>query len=220
MTSPDDPLERLMAAMADGDLAALWEFHETFEVKLRAVVLANVRSMHRPDVVADRDRIDALTADAAMIVFDRAAGWRPGGAAPWNWAARAIRSMIAADIGHRSVELGNDDSLDGEAGAAPAGMGGGTDLTIEALASSHPGLAVLEEAYRSVSSERDQHAAWLFRVQKVNGDPSPAHTVADEFGISAANARQIHKRHFARVHAVVWNDERYLPLRALPWFAA
>ena len=219
MTSPDDPLERLMAAMADGDLAALWEFHETFEAKLRVIVLANVRSMHRPDVATDRDRIDALTADAAMIVFDRAGGWKPVGAAPWNWAARAIRSMIAADIGHRSFELGNDDSLDGEAGAAPAGVGD-TDLTIEALASSQPSLAVLEEAYRSVSSERDQRVAWLFRVQKVNGDTSPAHTVADEFGISAANARQIHKRHFARVHAAVWNEDRFVPLRGLPWFAA
>ena len=29
MTSPDDPLEPLMAAMAAGDLAALWSFHET-----------------------------------------------------------------------------------------------------------------------------------------------------------------------------------------------
>ena len=53
MTSPDDPLEPLMAAMAAGDLAALWSFHETYEAKLRAVVLANVRSMHRPDIVRD-----------------------------------------------------------------------------------------------------------------------------------------------------------------------
>ncbi|MEK9999316.1 MAG: hypothetical protein VW623_04355, partial [Acidimicrobiaceae bacterium] len=129
MTSPDDPLEPLMAAMAAGDLAALWSFHETYEAKLRAVVLANVRSMHRPDIVRDAERIDSLTADAAMVIFDRAAGWKPGGAKPWNWAARAIRSMIAADIGHRQVALGNDDSLDGEAGSAP--VMSDADLTIE-----------------------------------------------------------------------------------------
>ena len=105
--------------MAAGAPAAWWSFHETFEAKLRAVVLANVRSMHRPDIVRDAERIDSLTADAAMVIFDRAAGWKPGGAKPWNWAARAIRSMIAAEIGHRQVELGNDDTLRGEAGSAP-----------------------------------------------------------------------------------------------------
>ena len=96
----------------------------------------------------------------------------------------------------------------------------GADLTIERLASIDPALTILEDAYRSVSSERDQQAAWLFRVQKVNGDPSPAHTVADEFGISPAYARKIHERHFARVRAAVLEEDRYRPLRALPWFAA
>jgi len=220
MLTTDDPLERLMSAMATGDLAALWEFHETFEPKLRAVVLANIRSMHRPDIASDRDRVDALTADAAVVIFDRAAGWQPGGAKPWNWAARAIRSMVAADIGHRSVELGNDDILDGEADAVRSEHSNGADLTIERLASIDPALTILEDAYRSVSSERDQQAAWLFRVQKVNGDPSPAHTVADEFGISPAYARKIHERHFARVRAAVLEEDRYRPLRALPWFAA
>ena len=218
MTSPDDPLEPLMAAMAAGDLPAVWSFHETFEAKLRAVVLANVRSMHRPDIVRDSERIDSLTADAAMVIFDRAAGWKPGGAKPWNWAARAIRSMIVAGIGHRQVELGNDDSLDGEAGSAP--VVSDADLTIEGIVALAPELEPLVEVWRSVSSARDQEAAWLFRVQKENHDPSPARTVADEFGISPANARQIHQRHFTRVKTVIWADERYEPLRHWDWFAA
>lgn len=220
MTTPDDPLETLMAAMANGDLAALWEFHETYEPRLRRMVLANVRSMHRPDIASDRERIDSLTADTAVVIFDRAAGWQPGGALPWNWASRAIRSMIAADIGHRSVELGNDDSLDGEADVAPVSAVGDVDLTIEGFASHQLADVVFIDAFRGVGSARDQEVAWLFRIQKVNGDPSPAHTVADEFGISAANARQIHKRHFARVHTLVWSDERFRPLRSWEWFVA
>lgn len=220
MTTTDDPLETLMAAMAAGDLAALWTFHETFEPNLRGAVLANVRSMHRPDVVRDTERIDALAADAAMVIYDRAAGWQPGGAKPWNWAARAIRSMIAAEIGHRSVELGHDDSLDGEAGVAPVSTGGDADLTIERFVSLAPEFEPFGEAWCSVSSERDQQAAWLFRVQKENDDPSPAHTVADEFGISPANARKIHERHFTRVNAVIWTEERYEALRRWEWFAA
>lgn len=220
MTSPDDPLEALMAAMAANDLAALWTFHETYEAKLRGTVLANVRSMHRPDVARDVERIDALTADAAMVIFDRAAGWQPGGAKPWNWAARAIRSMIAAEIGHRSVELGHDDSLDGEADVAPVSTGGDIDLTIESLVARHPRLAAFAEAWRAVSSERDQDVAWLFRVQKVNGDPSPARTVADEFGISPANARKIHERHLTKVTRLVAADERFEALRTWEWFVA
>jgi len=220
MPESDDPLVALMAAMAAGDLAALWTFHETYEAKLRHIVLANVRSMYRPDIASDRDRIDALAADAAVVIFDRAAGWKPGGAAPWNWAARAIRSMVAAEIGHRSVELGADDGLDGEAGAAPSHTPGGADLTIEGLLDIDPRFSVFADAYRSVGSERDQEAAWLFRVQKVCGDPSPAHTVADELGLTPANARQIHKRHFARVQDQVWSDDRYATLRSWDWFAA
>lgn len=118
---PDpDPLAALMAAMAAGDLTALWTFHETYAAKLRHIVLANVRSMHRPDVATDRDRIDGLTADAAMVI----------------------------------------------------------------------------------------------------GDPSPARTVAHHLGLSAANARQVHRRHFARVQAEVWADDRYAELRDWQWFAA
>ena len=92
MTSPDDPLEPLMAAMAAGDLPAVWSFHETFEAKLAAVVLANVRSMHRPDIVRDSGRIDSLTADAAMVIFDRAAGW-----ARWRQALELGRSRDPLD---------------------------------------------------------------------------------------------------------------------------
>lgn len=218
---PDpDPLAALMAAMAAGDLTALWTFHETYAAKLRHIVLANVRSMHRPDVATDRDRIDGLTADAAMVIFDRAGGWRPGGAAPWNWAARAIRSMIAADIGHRSVEFDADDGPEGEAGTAGADTADGTDLTLDGLAAHGPAFALFAELYRSVGSRRDQDAAWLFRTQKVIGDPSPARTVAHHLGLSAANARQVHRRHFARVQAEVWADDRYAELRDWQWFAA
>ena len=222
MTEPHDPysLETLMAAMADGQLPALWTFHETFEGKLRHVVLSHVRSMYRHDVAADRERIDSLTTDAAVVIFERARSWKPGGAAPWNWAGRAIRSMIATEIGHRSVELGNDDGLDGEAGTDAAPVAGGVDLTIDALIAHDPAFVLFAEVYRSVGTARDQEAAWLFRTQKETGDPSPARTVAHHLGLSAANARQVHRRHFARVSERIWSDDRYTDLRDWAWFAA
>ena len=59
-------------------------------------------------------------------------------------------------------------------------------------------------------------------VPGAEGEPRSvaARTVADEFGISPANARKIHERHFTRVNAVIWADERYEPLRHWDWFAA
>ena len=218
MTYSANSLEVLMAAMASRDLASLWTFHETFQSTLRAVVLAEVRSMNRDDVARDAGRIDSLTADAAMVIFDRAAGWKPGGAKPWNWAALAIRSMVAAEIGHRLAELGEEESADGEVGGAS--IRSDADLTIEHFVSLTTEFVPFGEAWRSVGSGRDQDVAWLYRVQKETGDPSPAHTVADEFGISPANARKIHQRHFGRVSSVIWSDERFEPLRRWGWFAA
>ena len=78
-----------------------------------------------------------------MVIFDRAAGWKPGGAKPWTGHAGAIRSMIVAEIGHRQVELGNDDSLDGEAGSAP--VVSDADLTIEGIVALAPELEPLVE---------------------------------------------------------------------------
>lgn len=217
MTHSDDSLETLMAAMAAGDFAALWTFHELFASKLRAVVLADVRSMCRHDVACDSGRIDSLTADAATVIFERAAGWKPGGAKPWNWAALAIRSMIAAELGHRSVELSDDEN-----GAEAVGTStvSDADLTLEHFVSLTAEFEPFMEAWRAVGSERNQEVAWLFRVQKETGDPSPAHTVADEFGISPANARKIHQRHFEKVSEVVASEERFESLRHWEWFAA
>ena len=42
----------------------------------------------------------------------------------------------------------------------------------------------------------------------------------NEFGITPTYARQIHKRHFGRVHELVWSDERFAALRAWDWFVA
>ena len=217
MKNTDDPLESLMARMAAGEFAALWTFHELFVGRLRSVVLRNVRSMGRHDVAADAGRIDSLATDAAVLIFRRAGGWQPGGAKPWTWAELAIRSMIAADIGHRLVELGSDDACEGEVSGAEVGI---ADLTPEGCMSLDPSFGLFVEAFRAVSSDRDQLAAWLFRIQKVNGDPSPARTVAHMHGITPANARQIHTRHFARVRQLVWADERFEPLRSWEWFAA
>lgn len=223
MPASDPHLERLMTAIADGDRAMIWAFHEMYEVKLRAIVTGHLRSMGRHDVVAESARVDGLVIDALMVLVDRSGGWEPGGAAPWTWADHAIRSRIAAELGHRSVALPDDDPervplVDQ---SVPVAVGAGVHVdSLTSLADQFPPVGLLRDAFESVGSRRNQEVAWLFRVQKLEGDPSPAHTVAREFDISPDNARQIHGRHWNRVRSLVQADDRYAPLRRLDWFVA
>ncbi len=219
----DDPLNQMMSGMASGDLAWLWAFHETFEGRLRGVVLRHLRSMGRHDVAADRARVAELVVDASMVIFDRASGWHRGAAMPWNWAGLAIRSQIAAELGHRTTEFSDTDGGDmnnGEVSARPRAVVDPAVDSLTRLAERFPPVRLLRDAFESVGSLRNQQIAWLFRVQKIEGDPSPAHTVAAEFGITPVNARKIHQRHWDRVQTVVLADERYSSLRGLDWFAA
>lgn len=217
----DDPLEHLMAGMAEGDPAFLFAFVEAYGEKVRWVVLRIVEGMGRRDVLANRDEIDALTLDACEVVFARAAGWRPGGAKPWNWAYKAIRSDIARTIGHRVVELGTDEDLGGEVGC-------GDTFAVVDLAGDDLGrliarddrVRLLDEAIRAVGSSDAQEIYWEYRLQQGFGDPSPAQTVGARFGKRPATIRQTCKRHGDAVWALVRHDERFAALRDHGWFAA
>ena len=145
-----------------------------------------------------------MALDACLLIADRASGWKPGGAKPWTWAFRAIRSQVATSIGHRVVELDELDASDGDAGShdpAVADLTVGSRVVDElgALISRHPRVGLLDQAIRAVGRERDQRVYWEYRIQQGMGDPSPAHTVAAEFGLNSANVRQIARRHGARV---------------------
>jgi hypothetical protein len=73
---------------------------------------------------------------------------------------------------------------------------------------------------RSVGSTRDQDIFIQYRLQKGLGDPSPAHAVAAEFGVSPANVRQIDCRMRRRVAAAVASSPRFESLREVQWFVA
>jgi len=242
MDTEDDELVSCMEGMADGDPAFLFTFHERFGEKIGWVVRDIVRGMGRLDILRNADEIDGLVIDACEVIFIRAAGWHPGGARPWNWAAKAIRSRIAAGIGHRLVEfddrgdeaaataLAADSSgIEGEANGTQAGAAdltrdigtyGSDPSTVTEMLSADPRAGLLDLAIRSVGRERNQIICWQYSIQKALGDPSPAVTVAGMFGLKPGNVRQIHHRQKAKVEALVQSDDQFESLREIVWFAA
>jgi len=235
MDTDDDELLKCMEGMAAGDPAFLFTFHERFGEKIGWVVRDMVRGMGRLDILRNADEIDGLVIDACEVVFIRSAGWHPGGARPWNWAAKAIRSRVAGVIGHRLVEFDDrgDDTCELTPATGSTGIEGeangmqaeAADLTLDTgtiaeMLSADPRASLLDRAIRSVGRERNQMICWQYSVQKALGDPSPAVTVAGMFGLKPGNVRQIHHRQKVKVEALVNSDDQFQSLREIVWFAA
>jgi len=244
METDDDDLCTCMQGMAAGDAAFLFMFHERFASKLTWVVRDMVKSMGRLDIAHDADEIDGLVIDACEVIFLRAGGWHPGGALPWNWASRAIRSRVAAGIGHRLAEFDdehNGGEADGSAsycpdleisgveGEASSRAAGATDLTpetdplgaeIASLVFADPRAGLLDRAVRAVGVDRSQQICWQYGIQKALKDPSPAVTVGRMFDLEPGNIRQIFRRHRAKVLELIRTDDQFEPLREISWFAA
>jgi hypothetical protein len=208
-------LEECMERMAVGDAAFLFTFARRFAPNVAGLVRRVLTEMGRRDVLADADEVDALVLDACHVVFERAPGWRPGGALPWNWAERAIRAEVARRVGHRTVPALEEDT---PSEPSPEGALGVDDF--HALAQRHPTVALLADVIRRVGSERDQQIFVEYRLQRELGDPSPSHVVAREFGVSPANVRQIDLRMRRKLAALVDASPDYAALRDIRWIAA
>lgn len=212
-------LETCMQRMAMGDRAYLFTFLHEFGPRVEAVVRRMLGEMGRRDVLADADELAALVQDACWVICERAAGWRPGGALPWSWAARAIRAELARAIGHRTVPVADDDVEVAEHFAAPS-EGDGGEVSFAALARRDPRVALLADAVARIGSPRDQRVFIEYRLQKELGDPSPSHVVAREFGLTPANVRQIDCRMRKRLAQVIASDARFAALEDVRWLAA
>jgi hypothetical protein len=212
-----------MARMAVGDAAFMFTFAERFGSHVRRVVRVCLGEMGRDDVLRDEDELRSLVLDACYVIYERSSGWRPGGALPWTWARLAIRAEIGRAVGHHTVR-GDDQDFESSDADSDRGNDGddgmlGTDDFAE-LARRHPTVALLADAVRSVGSPRDQRIFIQYRLQKGLGDPSPAHVVAAEFGVTPANVRQIDCRMRRRVAAVLASSPRFESLREVQWFVA
>lgn len=197
----DELLRSLMAAMAQNDSGALFRFIDEFRAELGRTVRSIVGSMARGDVSRKATEVDFLVLSAALVVFDRAPGWQPDGAAPWVWANRAIRDEVVRWLGHPRVEfIAECHAEPGRAGGAARSTG--RDIDYAALASQCEDVARWLAEVRQVAGERDQRVHIEYQTQKALGDPSPANTVAAEFGLQPANVRQIDARIRRRLGAL------------------
>lgn len=216
-----DHLEQLMALMAAGDRSAALPFADAFGGELAAAVRRHLRDLHRDDVARDRYEVHSLVIDVALLIADRAGSWSRGGALPWTWADRAIRSLVVAHVGHARADV-DPEHLEREAGVAqPAGAGPSTGPSLDefaVLADLDPTVGLLRAAIdEATTNGRDAAVHVEYRLQQCCGDPSPAVTVGEMFGLTPANVRQINRRVRARLRRLVDREPRYTPLRDLAW---
>jgi hypothetical protein len=193
----DEPaqLDRVMARLADGDMAYVFTLEQGWRGPIASLVRTLLREMGRRDLAGNRDEVAGLVFDACFVIADRAGGWRPGGAPPWRWARFAIRAEIARAIGHRCVEL-DDQRHDEGPQAAPVDM-----AEYDALVERDPRFASFDAVLRGCTSERDRHIGYL--QQQAAGDPSPSHTVGHMFGLTPDAVRQVFSRTMRKLRKVL-----------------
>ena len=189
-----------VAVRDSGSLGALWELAEP---SLRWIVLDALRSTGRSfgaDVVED------AVSDAYVALVHRAGSWRAdGGAAPWNWARAMVRDCAFRALGvlHEDIdELDDPDDaaalavgLDGER-SAPTPPPVEDPLTVfERLARLDPAVAAkLAEFRRAVPRDRDLRIHLRLMLERAEGNPRPAVTVAADEGMTPAAVRQVAHR--------------------------
>lgn len=220
--APDDRRAALAAAMAAmvGDPAGVFGFLAEFGDDLRRVVRSILAGWGRRDLCRHADELDGLVFDVAMVIAERAGSWDPAGAPPWVWARRAIEAELARNAGHAGAPV-DIEHLEGVlARAGPPAGEAQRAVTLDRLARARPELALLWAAIaEAVPDERNREVYTEFRLQKLLGDPSPAHTLAGPWSLSADNVRQIASRAHRRVRALVHAEDRYRTLRDARWFA-
>ncbi len=213
----------LMARMAAGDRAAVFDLYEEFGARLAAVMRAHLAAVGVRG--APREEVDGLVMDACLELLACSGAWRPeGGALPWTWAAARLRGLAARWVGIHADDL--DEAVVDDGGAAavsgPVAWSGDEGSAFDLLreAGRHHALAaLLLDGLGRVGSPRDQAIVLELRLQADLGDPSPSHTVAAGLGASPDAVRQVSGRMRRRLRQLADADERYAPLADLPLVA-
>jgi hypothetical protein len=207
---------RLMARMAAGDAAAVFELYEQFG----ASVAATVRRVFagRGVVAPPRDEVDGVVIEACMDLFERASSWSPdGGAMPWVWAERRIANLVDRTLGQHADPL-DVERLD-EVLPPRSSVASGTEPEVldvlRAVAGWQAECALLADALGSVATERDRRVFLEVGLQASLGDRSPAVTVGALLGMQPDAVRQQHRRVKRRLQRLAANEARFAPLADL-----
>jgi hypothetical protein len=216
-----DRLREVMAAMADGDAAMLVAFVGEFGPPVRNLVRRTIFSFGRRDLLTDEADVTDLVTTATLEIFDRAAAWDPDGAPPWVWAERAIRAALAERAGHALADVSPDELHEQPVQLTLSrALDGDARRVLVRIAELEPRATMWWNAVGTVTNDRNRNIYFEYELQKALGDRSPANTVAEMFGLTPANVRQIARRVRVRLTERIRNDAELAPLRDLRWFAA
>lgn len=217
-----DELLAIMATLASGDRAAIVTLYSRFGGRIAAAVW---RVLDERGVRLDDREVDGIVFDFCDEMLRLAPAWSPdGGALPWVWARKRLQNIVDRTVGQKADSI--DDLGPGAQGAlvdeAPRACTDDLPLdeVAEHLAPDHAGLRLVLEAFDCAGiSTRDRAVLLHHTDERCAGNPSPAVTLAEVFGVSAASIRQIVRRAKQRLRALAAADPRFAPLRDLPFLA-
>ncbi|HEX4902568.1 MAG TPA: hypothetical protein VFV42_07140 [Acidimicrobiales bacterium] len=215
--SPPGPpsVEVLMARMAEGDAAAVFALNEHHGHRIAGAVRQHLRECGVDRVTPDD--LQGLVLDACMELLAVAAAWRPGGAQPWHWAWGRVRTVVTRWVGvHADPLEGVRPEVDHE---APVPAPSCEDTLAEAFArlvEDDPLVRLVAEAAQAARVDDVALVCLLdYRVQQDQGDPSPAHTLAERYGVHPDALRQRISRGRRRLRDVVRSDPRFAAIADL-----
>lgn len=201
-----------MARLVAGDTAAVFTLAEHHGHRIAGVVRRQLTRCG-VDTIAPDD-LKSLVLDACMELHEVAAAWRPGGALPWWWAEGRIRSVVNGWVGVHADSIDDhwSDVEDEEPVAAPT-VEDSVAETFARLVDELPIVGLVAEAARAARVDNAALVCLLdYCIQQDQGDPSPAHTLAERYGISPEALRQRISRGRRRLRQVVATDPRFAAL--------
>lgn len=210
--APDTSVEAIMARLVEGDVAAVFTLHEHHGHRVAGVVRRQLRRCG-VDRIAPDD-LGGLVLDACMELVAVAPSWRPGGALPWWWAEGRIRAVVNGWVDVHADDLDDHvSSIEADEEAPAPAEEAAIHETFARLVDEVPLVGLVAEAARVAEVDHLSLCCLLdYSIQRDQGDPSPAHTLAPRYGVSPDALRQRVSRTRRRLRAVVDDDPRFVPL--------
>lgn len=201
-----------MARLVAGDTAAVFTLAEHHGHRIAGVIRRQLARCGAATIAADE--LQSLVLDACMELREVAGAWRPGGALPWWWAEGRIRSLVNAWVGVHADSIDDhwidvdDDGYD----PAPS-VEDSVAATFARLVEEVPLVGLVAEAAAAARVDDVSLVCMLdYCIQQDQGDPSPAHTLAERYGVSPETLRQRICRGRRRLRRVVETDPRFAAL--------
>jgi hypothetical protein len=212
-----DKLTKLMTLVAAGDRNAAFMLRVQFDRELKAAVRRAATDVGRK---LPSDEVEAVATDFCTWLVTHAGAWRPGGALPWRWAWAHLKALVRHNQGFWPLTA--VEPVEGEAPEVLIAIMDDEDLldTVAHLAADDQRVADLLFVLGAASAAPRDIALLLdLAEQSVAGDPSPSHTIAPRYGISADAVRKRAQRTRDRVHCYIAEHPEYADLAELPLLA-